>query len=662
VAAAAAAVPGCRGAPTREAPRPAAAPTFNRDVAPILFRNCAVCHRPNESAPFSLLSYADARKRARQIARVTGSRYMPPWLPEPGYGVFAGERRLGEAEIRILREWAEGGAREGPPSLPPPPPAFPAGWPLGEPDLVLRVPRPYTLRAGGADVFRNFVVPVPVPATRYVSALDLRPGNKRIVHHANVLVDRTRSSRRRDAADLEVGFGGMELTLESDRFDPHSHFLFWKPGSVPQRETGGMTWSLEPGTDLVVNIHLQPSGKPERIQPEIGLYFSDRAPTEHPMLLQLEHDGALDIPAGAREFSIADDYRLPLDVDVLGVYPHAHYLGKRLHGFATLPDGTRRWLIRIDDWDFNWQAVYRYVEPVFLPKGSVVSMRFTYDNSEANPRNPSQPPRRVTYGNRSSDEMGHLWLQVLPRGEGDGRVALQESLMRHRLEKYPHEFAAHFNLGAVLQTTGRLEEALIQFREAVRLRPGDVTARNSLGTALEQLGRLDEAVAELREAVRLDPDYPSARYNLGVALGARGDLSGAERELRAVLRSDPADGGAHRHLGTLLARQGRLEAAAGHLEAAVRSRPDDAETRRILGYLYAEQGELDAAAEQLAAVARLRPGSADAENDLGSILARQGRTEAALACFRRALALDPRHAVARANLDRVRGAADRRDR
>ncbi len=174
--------------------------------------------------------------------------------------------------------------------------------------------------------------------------------------------------------------------------------------------------------------------------PSVGLYFTDKPPTRFPVLVQLEHDGALNIPAGDRDFIVTDDFRMPVDVDVLAVYPHAHYLGKLLEGYATLPDGTRKWLIRIPDWDLNWQAVYRYREPVFLPKGSVVSMRYHYDNSAANPRNPNHPPKRVRAGNQATDEMGHLWLQVLPRGAADHRRTIQEAIMRHRLEKYPERF------------------------------------------------------------------------------------------------------------------------------------------------------------------------------------------------------------------------------
>ncbi len=317
--------------------------TFTKDIAPIVYANCAACHRPGGVGPFSLLTYDDARKRARQMAAVTGARYMPPWPPESGKGEFVGERRITDAQIARIRQWVEAGAPEGRRADLPPPPRFPEGWALGEPDLVLTLPEPWTLPPGGTDVFRNFVLPVPVTRTRYVRALEIRLEDRKIAHHANVLVDRTRSARRRDAQDGEPGFAGMELAMESEGFDPDSHFLFWKPGSAPYEEPPDMAWRLDLGADLVLNLHLKPSGKPERMQPKVGLYFTEQAPVRLPMLLQLEHDGALDIPPGAAGFVVTDEIELPVAVEVLGIYPHAHYVGKDVQGVAILPDGRRRW-------------------------------------------------------------------------------------------------------------------------------------------------------------------------------------------------------------------------------------------------------------------------------------------------------------------------------
>ena len=406
------------GAAKRQSPlKPASSQTqvtFNHDIAPIVFRNCAQCHHPGEAGPFSLLTYADVKAHGRQIAFVTSKHIMPPWLPEPGELKFADELRLTDAEIATIQKWVDQGEIEGNPSDLPTQPAFSAGWQLGKPDVIVRATKPYLLPASGSDSYWNFVFRTPVHSSRWLKAIEIRPGDKRLVHHANVLVDREENGRRLEK-EPGAGFGGMELVIESEAFDPDSHFLFWKPGSPPYVEPDGMALRLDKNTDLVLNTHFQPSGKPELIQPTLGLYFTDKPATMHPILLQLDNDRMLDIPAGEKNFLVSDDFTLPVDASVLAIYPHAHYLGKDLLGFATLPDGTKKTLIHIGNWDLNWQAVYRYAEPVDLPAGTTISMRFTYDNSADNIRNPNQPPKRVLAGNRASDEMAHLWLQVLPK-------------------------------------------------------------------------------------------------------------------------------------------------------------------------------------------------------------------------------------------------------
>ena len=269
--------------------------TFNKHIAPLIFEYCSPCHRPGEAAPFPLLTYDDARKHAAQIRAVTQRRYMPPWLPEPGYGDFVGERRLTAVQLAFIAEWVKQGAPEGNSADLPPQPRFTEGWQMGAPDLMVQIPEPYRLEASGSDTFRNFVVPVNLKDTKYVRAIELRPGNKRVVHHANIWIDRRQSLRRRDGADGQPGFPGMDVSTEarSNSFDPDSHFLFWKPGTVLEPEPDDMSWRLDPGTDLILNLHLQPSGKQETIQPVIGFYFTSQPPRRRPMLLQLEHDGAL---------------------------------------------------------------------------------------------------------------------------------------------------------------------------------------------------------------------------------------------------------------------------------------------------------------------------------------------------------------------------------
>jgi tetratricopeptide (TPR) repeat protein/mono/diheme cytochrome c family protein len=551
--------------------------TFNREIAPIIFHSCSTCHRPGEAAPFSLLTYSDVKKHARQIVDVTRSRVMPPWLPQPQELKFADEMRLSDAEIKLIHRWVEQGEMEGSASDLPPPPKYVEGWMLGKPDLVLTATKPLTLRPQGTDTYWNFIFPVPTSETKWVKAVEIRPGDKQYVHHANILVDREEASRSREATP-GAGFGGMEIRIDSRVFDPDSHLLFWKPGTVPAVEPEGMALRLDKGTDLVLNTHLQPSGKPEVIQPSIGLYFTPHPATKLPMLLQLEDDEKLDIPAGRKDFLVTDDFTLPVDVELLAIYPHAHYLGKDIQAWAALPGGTKKALIHISNWNLNWQAVYRYAEPVRLPKGTTVSLRYVYDNSAENPLNPNHPPARVVSGNRSSDEMCHLWLQVLPvdfdPAQGDPRMALQEALAQHNVEKNSADFEAHYNLAAMLQAKNNLDGAIPEYEAAVRLRPEDATGNNALGAALVAAGHPEQAARYLLVALKARPDYFDAHYNLGFALAGQNDFSGAAEQFGAALKLQPDDAAVEANLGAALAELGRLPEAKSHFEHALQLDPN----------------------------------------------------------------------------------------
>jgi tetratricopeptide (TPR) repeat protein len=546
--------------------------TFNRDIAPIIFQYCTPCHRSGEAGPFPLLTYEDTAKFARQIAVVTQRRIMPPWLPAPGEFRFQGEMRLTDAQIALFQEWVKQDAPRGDTADLPPAPTFVSGWQLGKPDLILRARKPYALAAGGADNYWNFIFPTQMDGTRWIKAIEIRPGEKRVVHHANILVDRQHSSRALEKHPGD-GFPGMELRIESESFDPDSHLFFWKPGSTPHEEPSGMALRLEPGNDFVLNTHLQPSGKAELIEPSIGIYFTDQPATKFPMLLELQNDAALDIPAGAANFRVSDSFTMPTDVDLLAIYPHAHYLGKELRAIATTPGGTERDLIFIPRWDLNWQAVFYYAEPVFLPKGSIVSMEYVYDNSEGNPSNPFRPPQHVRGGNRTTDEMAHLWLQVLPRGtpaeQEEARRLIQEALSRHDIERDPNDFAAQYNLAAMLQARGDIAEALTHYQAAVRVKPQDAIANNSLGGALLATGNVPDAIVALTIAVVAQPDYFPAHYNLGNALASLGRFAESIEEFKTAVKLDSADSMAQTNLGAALAETGDLAAAKEHLQKAL---------------------------------------------------------------------------------------------
>ena len=527
-------------------PRPPGQLTFSKNIAPILFEHCAVCHRPGQSAPFPLLTYGDAKKHALDLAKVTRRRYMPPWLPEPGYGEFAGERRLTVDQIGMISQWAAEGQAEGLATDLPQLPHWAGDWQLGVPDLILTLPQPYNLAAEGRDVYRNFVLPAPISSPRYVRGVEFHPGNARIVHHAFVKVDRTAQSRRLDAQDAEPGFSGMNSPAEM----PDGHFLGWQPGRLAAFVPEGLAWRLDPGNDLVVQAHLQPSGKPESLQFSVGLYFTDHPATNRCFKIALS-SLVIDVPAGAQDYVVEDDYTLPIDVQVLAVLPHAHYLAKTMEGWATLPDGTRKSLLLIKRWDFNWQGDYRYATPVELPRGTKLSMRFVYDNSTNNVFNPNNPPHPVSYGPQSKDEMAELWFQLLPRDPGE-RPKLAAD--------YDHKMTALF----------------AKHREnEVRKDPNNAPARAELGMLRLSQGNRAEAEQHFRLAIQSKPEYAPAHYDYGVLLRLQGRLAEAQAQFETTLRLDPKNSKAHGNLGYVLLDRGDRRAAQAHFESALEIDPDD---------------------------------------------------------------------------------------
>jgi tetratricopeptide (TPR) repeat protein/mono/diheme cytochrome c family protein len=616
----------CSAAPTSSA---SAGPTFYRNIAPIIYQNCSTCHRPGESGPFSLLSYDDVKRHAAQIAAVTKSRFMPPWLPEPGHGEFEEERRLTDKQIGLIQAWVKAGAPAGLPSSGPHAPNFSSEWKLGKPDLVLHVAQPYHLAANANETFWNFVIPVPITATRWVKAMEVRPGNARVFHHANVIIDRSGSARRKELTP-GAGFEGMDLTVEEDTFDPDGHFLSWKPGSDPVVEPDGLAWRAEPGMDLVLNVHLRPSGKEETVDPEIALYFTDKPQTKFPMLVQLEHDGAIDIPAGDKDFVVTDQFQCPLDVQVLAVYPHAHYLATLMEAYATLPDGTRQWLVRIPHWDLNWQGVYRLKKPLMLPKDTVISMSYHYDNSSGNVRNPNNPPKEVKGGNRALDEMSHFWLQVLPVGQGDQRGVLQEALMHRRLEKYPGDFSANFNLGDLMMNQNNPAAAVPYFHIATLADPNSAVAAGEYGAALFANGDPGAAEAQFRRALDLDPGYTDARYNLASVEANNSEWEGAASDFQKVLLRNPDHKNAREHLGEVLfmwaeslAQSGDVEHAVLRYQDSLIYRPDDADLHAQLGAALAQLGRFGEARVQFENVLKIDPSSKDAKDAITQIEARE---------------------------------------
>jgi tetratricopeptide (TPR) repeat protein/mono/diheme cytochrome c family protein len=650
------------------APSPAGAiarETWSHDIAPLVYTHCTTCHHPGGAGPFSLLTYDDARRWGPQILTVTQSGFMPPWLPEPGYGDFADVRRLSDADRDLIKRWVSDGMPQGDTANAPAPPHYDATWQLGKPDLVLKAERPFTLQAGGTDVFRNLILPYPLKETHYIRALEIRPSTPKVVHHANILIDRTASLRRQHPADWQDGIPGMELLMDAgNRFDPDGHFLFWKPDTPALVEPDGMPWRLDPGNDLVLNIHLKPSGKPETIDAQVALYFTDKPPIHQPMLLQLDRDDALNIPAGDSRFVVEDSLTLPIDVDALGVYPHAHYLGRDLEGWAMLPNGEKKWLVWIRDWDIDRQSVYRYREPLLLPKGTVLHMRYTYDNSAANVHNPHSPPVRVHSGNRSEDEMSHLWLQVLPvntpANGPDPRLLLEEAWMRSRLRKSPTDRVSLYNLAAALAGQGKFTEAAGFYEQELKLGPNDARALTALGAALEGAGQWRRAEERYRSAIDAAGNDAAggcdARFDLANVELRHQELKDAEAGFRAQLQTCPEDAETHAGLAAALSAEGRSDEAAAEFRRGLAIDAQNIPALEGLGAIEVEAGQNDEAIQHLAAAARLDPQSADAHEQLARAFAQAGQQESALAELRKAIEAKPDDPLIHSALSQVLGA------
>jgi len=508
----------------------AIAPNFNRHIAPIVFLNCAPCHHPGQAAPFSLLTFDDAKRKAKTIVEVTQSRSMPPWLAEKGAVEFHGQRGLTEKEINLIREWVAAGTPEGDAKDLPPKPKLSGEWFLGKPDLIVEMTEPYALPPEGPDVYRHFVVPIPGDTVRHVRAVELLPDNPRVVHHAVMLVDRTSSARQLDARDPEPGFSGFMAAGQAQL--PDGHFLGWTPGKVPVPLPPDLCWRLDPGSDLVLQMHLKKTGKPETIRAKAGLFFSDKPATRETYAVVLR-DKDIVLPAGSTNVVARSDYTVPVDADLLSLYPHAHFLAREMEIELRRPDGSLLRLMRIPDWDFNWQDEYRLKSPLRIAAGSSFSFRYRFDNSATNPRNPNKPPREIAYGRNASDEMAELLVQLLPVRDGDlaklrtdyGLWSIRAELKRYEklaMEK-PTDTTVLKQLANWQQQAGSTTEAVETLRRVKAMEPESGEARFLLGNACEIAGRYDEAIEEFMASIRFSTQRPEPLVRLARLLAAHPD-------------------------------------------------------------------------------------------------------------------------------------------
>jgi mono/diheme cytochrome c family protein len=374
--------------------------TFSKDVAPILQANCQECHHPGGIGPFSMMTYESTRPWAKAIQHATGQRVMPPWKAAPGYGEFRNERRLTDEQIRIISAWVDAGAPEGDPKDLPSARVFTDGWRLGTPDVVLDAGESFRVRATGGDFLREFVLTQSFPEDRWVTALEVLPGSPTVVHHVGIVVDPKAKSVVLDTKAAGPGYPGDNGL----GFTPYTQIDFWTPGGQPRFLPEGTAWKLPANSRLVMEIHYSPDGQVHDDLTRVGLYFA-RGPVDKRVRFGVAGINTFTVPPGEKRYRLDITQKIPRDVTLLSVWPHMHWLGQEAKATATLPGGDLEPLVWVPKYDFHWQIVYVYKEPVKLPRNSRIDVEVYYDNSADNPRNPNRPPRKVSAGHRTRDEM-----------------------------------------------------------------------------------------------------------------------------------------------------------------------------------------------------------------------------------------------------------------
>jgi len=628
----------------------ASSPTFNADIAPIVNAKCVTCHQEHGDAPFPLETFDQVRRRASQIVQVINSGYMPPWKPAADSLAMAGDRRLSSEQKSLVGRWVQSGMPEGRPTAVRQTNKVGDGWLWGTPDLVVTLPE-YVLAAGSGDVFRNFVVAVPFEGTRQVRGLQFRPRN-RAVHHANIRIDPTPASADLDAADPEPGYEGV--ILHSADY-PEGHFLGWTPGQSPPPESE-LAWPLVGKTWLVVQLHMRATGRAERIQPVLGLYFSQRPAPNTPSMIRLGRQN-LRIGPGEKHFETVDSFVTPVPATVMAIQPHAHYRARDVRVTAEWPDGTERTLLHISDWDFNWQDQYRLAQPLRVPAGTTFKSVFSFDNSEENPRNPSRPPETVEWGWRSADEMADVWLQALTDNTKNQRtltISARDKATREDaigtevlVAREPDHYNLRNDAASIYLELHQPQKALEHFLAARRLKPEAPSAAYNVGIALEMLGRRDEALDTYRAALAIDYAYAPAHIRIGAIRYQSGRTQDAIAEYKKGLQLAPGLVRARCELGRMLTETNQPSEAINEFRLAVSTDPHDATCLINYTWLLAASDRADITNPSLAVEIGRRAVDAGVDqasqalalDALAAAFAASNRFDDAIASATRALAL-----------------------
>ena len=428
--------------------------TYYRDVLPILQERCQTCHRPGEVGPFSLMTYRQAVNWSEDIKSFTQSRRMPPWKPVAGPD-FHNQRTLTDKELTTLAAWVDGGTPAGDPKDAPLPRTFPEGWQLGTPDLVLTVSDDFQIGPTGNDLFRCFVLPTNLPEDKYIAAVEIRPGNRRILHHTLLFIDRTGQGRKLEQQARARGTGpGAWSGDQPQRGDPHAltdldrgpgysvamgvgfapqgGLSGWAPGQMPRVLPKGTGYYLPKGADVIMQAHYHRDGRLEKDRTSIGLFFvkQPKARLYQTAVMAGGNEGRIAlplffaIPAGKEHFPVKGSLYATGDCDLYSIMPHMHLLGKEITVTLHPPEGAAKTLVAIKEWDYNWQETYWFKEPLHIQKGSRLDVLAIYDNSTKNPNNPFNPPRVVFFGEYTTNEMCFVFLGGLAEQPGLRRLPL----------------------------------------------------------------------------------------------------------------------------------------------------------------------------------------------------------------------------------------------
>lgn len=425
--------------------------TWSEDIAPIIFDHCTSCHRPGEIAPFPLMNYQDAKDWGPTIKYVTDIRYMPPWKADPNFGVsYLGENFLSQSQIDLIRDWVDQDMPQGDPNLEPPLPVFPSGSQVGTPDLVLSFAQTHIHPGDGYDEYRYFVLPTGLTEAKDLVALEMRPGNTRVVHHALFWQDTTGTAAMEDAMTPEYGYLGAstggQAGLPGGLTNLNNQLPGYVPGQRPTILTNGIAQKLLPGSDLVVQVHYAPTSVDEADSSTVNLFFADQ-PAQRFLknYIMLPFAGTLTngpffIPANQQK-TFHGIWEAPEEISLVAITPHMHLLGVQWTVFAITPAGDSVPLINIPDWDFNWQGSYNFKKMIRLPQGSEIHAYASYDNTTNNPSNPNNPPQFVTWGESTTAEMYYLPISYLSYQPGDEDLVLEDNTSG--TQSLPYRFRQH---------------------------------------------------------------------------------------------------------------------------------------------------------------------------------------------------------------------------